>query len=61
MLAEYKVVEVTHLDAGTVIEGPLDEKLDALVSACCPAGWEIVSTRLMADDGIQRALVLLSR
>lgn len=59
-LAEYKVVEVTQFDAGVIHDGS-DVELSAHLSEFCPAGWEIVSARMMADNGIQRALVLLSR
>ncbi len=60
-MAEYKVVEVTQLFAGTISDQLETESFDALVSELCPAGWEIISTRLMETNGIQRAVVLLSR
>ena len=59
-MAEYKVVEVTQFDAGVIHEGS-DMELSTFLSEFCPAGWEIVSARMMADNGIRRALVLLSR
>ncbi len=60
-MAEYKVVEVTQLFAGTISDQLETERFDTLVSELCPAGWEIISTRLMETNGIQRAVVLLSR
>lgn len=61
-MAKYKVVEVTHLDWGLILDGGLEfEGFKSVLSEFCPAGWEIVSTRLMADNGVQRALVLLTR
>ncbi|MFA5881334.1 MAG: hypothetical protein WC834_03985 [Eubacteriales bacterium] len=60
-MAEYKVVEVTQFDAGKVPEELEPEQFRTSISEFCPAGWEIISTRLMADNGIHRALVVLSR
>lgn len=61
-MAEYKVVEVTQLDAGIGHEGLESEGFTFTLSEFCPAGWEIVSARLMADtSGARRAVVLLSR
>lgn len=61
-MAEYKVVEVTQLNAGTIHDGFESEVFKSRLSEFCPVGWEIVSARLMADvDGAQKALVLLSR
>lgn len=59
-MAEYKVVEVTQFDAGMIHDGS-EKEWASFLSEFCPAGWEIVSARMMADNGIQRALVLLSR
>lgn len=61
-MAEYKVVEVTQLDAGMVHDGFESERFSSSLSEFCPVGWEIVSTRMVADNtGARRALVLLSR
>lgn len=60
-MAEYKVVEVTQFDAGTIPEGIEPDRLRFMLGELCPAGWEIISTRLMANQDTQRALVLLSR
>lgn len=61
-MAEYKVVEVTQLNAGTIHDGCDSERFTSSLSEFCPMGWEIVSARLMSDIyGAQRALVLLSR
>ncbi|MHB9094037.1 MAG: hypothetical protein ACYC21_05150 [Eubacteriales bacterium] len=61
-MAKYKVVEVTQLDAGMIHDGCESERFTSSLSEFCPVGWEIVSTRLMADNsGVHRALVLLSR
>jgi len=58
-LAEYKVVEVTQLDLPPGEIG--SEKFRTALTEFCPVGWEIISARLLAEDGIQRALVILSR
>ncbi len=60
-MAEYKVVEVTQLDCGPGPGEIESERFKTALSEFCPAGWEIVSARLMAGNGIQRALVILSR
>lgn len=61
-MAEYKVVEVTQFNAGTIHDGCESEQFASSLSEFCPMGWEIVSARLMSDiEGAQRALVLLSR
>jgi len=60
-LAEYKVVEVTQLKTGAVPDGLESEGFSSSLSEFCPPGWEIVSARMMADNGVQRTLVVLSR
>lgn len=61
-MAEYKVVEVTQLNAGKIHDGCESENFTSGLSEFCPTGWEIVSARLLSDlDGAQRALVLLTR
>lgn len=60
-MAEYKVVEVTQLDAGTVTDEFEPDKFESVLSEFCPEGWEIVSARFMPDHEIHRALVLLAR
>jgi hypothetical protein len=60
-LAEYKVVEVTQFFAGIDSAELEPERLSSSLREFCPAGWEIVSTRLMADQDTRRALVVLSR
>lgn len=61
-MAKYKVVEVTQFDAGLTLDGGFEsERFESVLSEFCPAGWEIVSTKLLADNGAQRALVLLTR
>lgn len=58
----YKVVEVTQLDCGLYSNGGIEmEGFNSAFREFCPAGWEIVSTRLLADNGLQRALLLLKR
>ncbi len=61
-MAIYKVVEVTQLDCGLRSEGGIEwEGYNSAFSDYCPAGWEIVSTRLLADNSVHRALLLLKR
>lgn len=58
----YKVVEVTQLDCGLISEGGIEiEGFYSAFSEYCSTGWEIVSTRLLADNGARRALVLMKR
>lgn len=60
-MAEYKVVEVTHFaTAGDTGEGE-PENFRSVLREYCSAGWEIVSTKLLAKQDIQRALVVLAR
>lgn len=58
-MAKYQVVEVTHIDSGLISDGGLE--LDGVLSEFCSVGWELVSTRLLADNGVHRALLLLKR
>lgn len=61
-MAKYQVVEVTHLNCGLGSEGGVElAGFNSVLGDFCPAGWHIVSTRVLADNGIQRALILLSQ
>lgn len=61
-MAKYQVVEVTHLNCGLGTEGGVElEGFNSVLSNLCPAGWQIVSTRVLADNGIQRALILMTQ
>jgi hypothetical protein len=60
-LAKYRVVELTQLEAEPIPEVFEPERIKSILGEFCPAGWEVVSARTLEDNGIQKALVLLSR
>ncbi len=65
-MAEYKVVEVAHLDAGDEASPDADyniRKFETTLLQFCSGGWDIVSAKLLSSDNgtVHRALVVLSR
>lgn len=60
-MAMYRVVEVANLDSDNKPDFMEVYSFFPLLGEICSAGWQIVSTKLLNDEGAHRYLVLLSR
>ncbi|WP_418792137.1 hypothetical protein [Phosphitispora sp. TUW77] len=60
-MAEYKVVEVTHLDLREPADGNEPKEFKSSLNEFCPKGWEIVSARFLAGQDSHKTVVVLSR